>query len=229
MCEIGSGVVAAHKLSKPVIGLAGGIGAGKSTVAEVFESLGVAVIDSDRLNHEQLGDLEVVRILRSWWGDGILSASGEIDRQALADIVFEAPEELRRLQGLVYPRIDRRRDELLARYDADANVKAVVLDTPKLHDSGLDRLCDAVVFVEADRNIRVRRTRRARGWSEHEFTRREKLQNRLDFKRARADYTVVNNSDIVGLRSSIERILASVLASFAGAGKGDSSTQRPYS
>jgi dephospho-CoA kinase len=222
-------VVATHKLSKPIVGLAGGIGAGKSTVAGVFESLGAAVIDSDRLNHEQLSDPEVVATLRSWWGDAIVADTGGVDRKAIADVVFEAPEELKRLQALIYPRIDRRRDELLDKCDADSKVKAIVLDTPKLFESGLDQLCDAVVFVEADRDIRLRRAGQARGWSERELTRREKLQNRLDFKRARADYTVVNNSNIVDLRTSIERILASVLASFAGAGGCDSSTQRPYS
>jgi dephospho-CoA kinase len=84
-----------------------------------------------------------------------------------------------------------------------------------LFDTGLDRLCDAVVFVEADRENRLQRAAAARGWAREEVTRRENLQNRLDSKREKADYIVVNNSSIDDLRPSIESILASVLASFA--------------
>jgi dephospho-CoA kinase len=195
----------------------------------MFESLGAAVIDSDRLNHEQLRSPEIIETLRSWWGDRVIAPSGQVDRRTVADIVFASPKELKRLQDLTYPRIERRRNELLGLYDADERVKAIVLDSPKLFDTGLDRLCDAVVFVEADREKRLQRAAAARGWMEEEVTRRENLQNRLDSKSAKADYTVVNNSSIDDLRPSIESILASVLASFAADPRGGSSAENASS
>ena len=201
------------KTSPPIIGLAGGIGSGKSAVAGVFASLGAAVIDSDRLNHQQLGEPDVVAQLRAWWGPGVCDESGRVDRRAISAIVFEDPEALAALEGLVYPRIARRRDELIARYRAESGVRAVVLDTPKLFEAGLDRICDAVVFVDAPRAMRLERVVQSRGWGEGELARREKLLDPLDKKRAKADYTVVNDSDIDALRPSIERILSTIIES----------------
>lgn len=208
---------------KPIIGLAGGIGAGKSAVARIFESLGVAVIDSDRLNHEQLADPEVKGTLRQWWGESIFTESGEVDRKALADIVFGNSCLLKRLEDLVYPRINRRRDELLAGYQANPAVLAIVMDSPKLFEAGLDGLCDAVVFVDAERKIRLERLLRARGWSEEELLRRENLQKPLDSKKAGADYIIKNNSTVDTLRPNVEKILAAVLAPFDHAHEGGAS------
>lgn len=197
----------------PIIGVVGGIGSGKSTVAGVFASLGAAVIDSDRLNHEQLAEPEVAAQLRAWWGQRVLDESGRVDRKAVAQIVFNDPSALAALQDLVYPRISQRRDELIRAYRVDPSVRAIVLDTPKLHEAGLDRLCDAVVFVEASRAVRLARVRENRGWGESELDRRENLLDPLDKKRESADYIVVNDSDIGELRHSIERILSTILES----------------
>lgn len=201
--------------AKPIIGLTGGIGSGKSTVASVLASLGAGVIDSDRLNHEQLADPEVVATLCSWWGEGVRSPEGRADRKALARIVFDDPAELTRLEGLVYPRIERRRQELIAAFIADPAVKAIVLDTPKLFEVGMNAECDAIVFVDVDREIRVRRVAESRGWTEDELNRRENLLNPLDKKKLVADHVVVNHLGIEELRTQVERLFSSVLASFA--------------
>ena len=201
--------------TKPIIGLAGGIGAGKSSVARVFQTLGAAVIDFDRLTHEQLRHPEVVTKLRRWWGDGICTAAGEVDHQAVASIVFDDPAQLSRLEGLLYPRLDRRRVELVAAYERDPAVDAVVLDAAKLYEAGLGELCNAVVFVEVERALRLQRLAETRGWTDAELTRRENLQDALDKKRYLADYVVVNHSDIDHLRPQVERVFSSVLASFS--------------
>lgn len=202
------------KHRKPIIGLTGGIGAGKSTVARIFESLGAAVIDFDRLAHEQFLDRSVIETLCEWWGEGVLTSDGSVDRQAVAAIVFEDPKQLARLEGLLYPRIGRARKDLVASFDGDPSVRAVVLEAPKLFEAGLAETCDAVIFVEADDEIRVRRVASSRGWPESELRRREKLLQPLDSKRTNADYLVANNSDIDDLRPKVERVLSAVLASF---------------
>ena len=200
--------------TKPVIGLAGGIGAGKSTVARILESLGAAVIDSDRLSHEELASTDVIATLRDWWGDAICTTAGEVDRSAIAAIVFNDQGELARLEGLLYPRIRRRRKALLRSFGDDPMVKAIVLDSPKLFEAGLNELCDTVVFVEADRSVRVRRVRETRGWTEEELFRRENLFKPLDQKRANADHAIVNHSTIEVLRTHVERVFQAALASF---------------
>lgn len=200
--------------NKPVIGLTGGIGSGKTTVAEVFRLLGAGVIDFDRLAHAVLADPQVVASLRRWWGDGVVGADGAVDRAAVAAIVFDDAAELARLESLVYPHLEAPRKELTAQFQADPAVSAVVWDAPKLSEAGLDRLCDAVVFVDADRPQRVSRVAATRGWTEAELVRREKLQKPLDKKRTDADHVVRNHSGIEQLRSQAKRVFAEVLASF---------------
>ena len=103
----------------------------------------------------------------------------------------------------------------MAAYTADANVRAVVLDTPKLYEAGLDELCDVVIFVDVDDDVRAERLVELRGWSASELARREKLLNSLDRKRISADHVVKNNSDIDDLRSEVERVFSAISASFS--------------
>ncbi len=203
------------KRNKPAIGLLGGIGAGKSTVAQILASRGGAIIDSDRLGHEVLGDPEVVAILRQWWGSDVFGPDGRVDRGRVGAVVFDQPKELKRLEELLYPRIGERRAVLSAKYQADPVVTVIVLDAPKLLEVGLDAECDALIFVDAEWPVRVRRVAEARDWTEEELRRREKLQKPLDMKKARADHVVVNQAGVDALRSQVERVLSQVQASFS--------------
>ncbi len=200
---------------KPIIGLTGGIGAGKSTVAEVFASLGAAVIDSDRLIHEQYTNPLIVATLRQWWGDDVVSVDRSIDRSAVASIVFNDATALSRLQSLVYPIIEHRRQSLMADYRRDAAVTAIVLDSPKLFEAGLHRECDVIVFVEAEKSIRQARTAKFRGWSHEELDKREKLLDPLDKKKTLADYVVVNHAGKADVECEVKHIFSKVLASYS--------------
>lgn len=191
--------------AKPIIGLAGGIGSGKSMVARILGSLGAAVIESDDLAHQELLDPEVIRTLRGWWGDSILGAGGEVQRGKLAARVFSDPEARARLEALLHPRVARRRELLLQAFQADPSACAVVLDSPLLFETGLNERCDVVLFVEAEPAVRAERVGRARGWSAEELHRRENLQAPLDKKLSGADHTVVNNSDEDDLRLQVVR------------------------
>lgn len=199
---------------KPVIGLVGGIGAGKSQVAGILESLGAAVIDSDRLAHEQYSRPAVIATLRGWWGDAVLRPDGSVDRRAVADIVFGNPGELAKLEGLLYPLINAERARLVSEFDEDDAIRAIVIDAPKLYEAGVDRHCDAVIFVDAPESVRLDRVARSRGWTRQELVRRESLQEPLDNKKARADYIIENRSGIEPLRTTVETTLLSVLDAF---------------
>ncbi len=200
------------KAGKPIIGLAGGIGAGKSTVAAIFAELGAAVIDSDRLNHEELNTREVLDQLRQWWGDVVTQPDGRADRDAIRRIVREDPQALKQLEGLVHPRIARRTAALIAGWQADPGVRAIVWDAPLLFEVGLAERCDCVVFVEAAGAVRQARVCQRRGWGVEDLERLEKLQNPLDLKRASADYTVENNSDMNALRQQVAEVFSRILS-----------------
>lgn len=193
-----------------VIGLAGGIGAGKSTVAAAFASLGCVVSDSDAQARECLTRPEVAAQLVSWWGPRVLDASGGVDRRAVAAIVFADPQARARLEALIHPLIRASRDELIGRARA-AGAPAVIVDAPLLFEAGLDGDCDAVVFVEAPRADRVERVRATRGWDEAELTRREAAQWPEDDKRRGSTHRIENRSaDREGLVAAARAILDDV-------------------
>lgn len=194
------------------MGLAGGVGSGKTSVAQILCELGAGVIDSDALSHQEINDQEVKEILCRWWGKGILSPDGSVNRQKVGTIVFNDRVQRHKLEALLHPRIAVRRADQIAAYEKQPRIRMIVLDSPLLYESDLDLICDAVIFVDAPVERRVERSEKARNWPEGEVLRREKLQQPLDMKRARADYTCVNNSTLSDLREQVERIYAQIVS-----------------
>lgn len=198
-------------LTPLILGLVGGVGAGKSTVAAALARAGFVVADSDREAKDALLRPEVRETLLSWWGPRILESNGQIDRKAIADIIFNSPQDRLRLEGLIHPLLGHTRPELLARAAA-ATARGTVVDAPLLLEAGLDRECDAVIFVDAARELRLRRVRETRGWSEEELDRRERAQLPLDEKRRRAAFTVTNEGDQAALDAQVAQLLRQLAA-----------------
>ncbi|MGD9690153.1 MAG: dephospho-CoA kinase [Phycisphaerales bacterium] len=192
-----------------VIGLTGGIGAGKSEVASMFAELGCAVSDSDGQAKAALERPEVAQTLVSWWGREMLDALGRVDRRRVASIVFSDPEARARLEALVHPIIRREREAALLRAAAEER-RAFVIDAPLLLEAGLDRECDAIVFVDTPRPERLARLAASRSWDEAEVRRREAAQLPVEEKRRRSGYTIMNHgsrADVLGqVRDVLEQI-----------------------
>jgi dephospho-CoA kinase len=193
----------------PVIGLAGGIGAGKSTVAQAFARLGCLVIDSDVRAKAALDRPEVRDQLVRWWGDQVLTADRRIDRARVARIVFSDADERSRLERLVHPIVREDRARMIEEARA-AGARAVIVDAPLLFEAGIDAECDAVVFVDAPREQRIQRVRQTRGWEPAELARREAAQMPIEDKRARSQYVVENHSKPSDLDGQAEDILRNV-------------------
>ncbi len=173
--------------TKPVIGLAGGIGAGKSVVAHVLQDLGYLVIDSDARAKAMLNEPAVQKQLIAWWGTEILDDSGIVDRARVAQVIFSDDKQRERLQLLIYPRLATQRKELIKQAMADDAVAGIVIDAPLLFEAGVDKECDAVIFVDAPRDERLKRVIQTRSWDEHELAQRESAQMPVDEKRSRCD------------------------------------------
>jgi dephospho-CoA kinase len=192
----------------PIIGLTGGIGSGKSTVARLLAEMGCVVADSDAAARQTLREPAVRQTLVEWWGGGILDEEGEVSRSKVARIVFSSAEDRTALERLIHPRVEEKRRELFESAPADA--PALVIDAPLLMEAGLDRECDSVIFVDADPAVRLERVRASRGWDERELALREDSQLPLDVKRRRAEYTVVNNGDLGGLARQVRQVLDTI-------------------
>lgn len=194
----------------PVIGLVGGIGGGKSLVASQLRQLGCLVCDSDAMARDLLRDRRVHEQLVQWWGSGILDSDGEIDRARIASIVFARSQERERLESLIHPLIEARRESLFQ--NPPEGTRALVIDAPLLLEAGLGEKCDAIFFVDAPRAVRLARVAATRGWTAAEVDRREAAQWPLDRKREAADTVLRNDGDPASLRQEVVRALEQVLA-----------------
>jgi dephospho-CoA kinase len=197
---------------KPIIGIIGGIGSGKSFVARIFGEMGCLVIDSDQQAHEVLKDVQVKETLREWWGCGVFGADGEIDHAAVGRKVFAEPRERERLEGLLHPRIAQLRDRLMEQGSLNGQIRAFVWDAPLLVEAHLTEQCDAVVFVEAALEVRGRRVWQKRGWGLAELQKRENLQTPLDKKREISDHSIANTADAEFVRSQVREVFSRILA-----------------
>jgi len=199
----------------PVIGLAGGIGSGKSEVARILGTLGCLVIDSDAEAKQALDRPEIRSQLVEWWGPAITDPGGSVNRKAVADIIFRDPSQRARLESLVHPIVRARRADAKARATA-ARARAVVIDAPLLFEAGVDSECDVVMFVDAPRDVRLERVRATRNWDEAELARRESSQLPLDEKRRRSRYVIANSGDTATLTAGVRETLNLILASAPG-------------
>ncbi len=193
----------------PVIGIVGGIGAGKSTVARVFEQLGCVISDSDACVRDLLQRDAVKARLRDWWGSQVFAPDGSIDRSAVARIVFESEAERRRLEGYIHPLVHEDRQRTIATAQ-EQGAEGVIVDAPLLFEAGVDSECDAIVFVDTPREIRLSRVKKTRDWDETELDRRENAQLTLEQKRKRSDYVVSNNGLPDELHGRVSRVLSSI-------------------
>jgi dephospho-CoA kinase len=181
-------------IHQPVVGLIGGMGSGKSLVAEMFRKRGAKVISGDQLGHEALRQPDIVADVVRHWGPGVLEPDGTISRPRLAAIVFGNPEERSALEKLVFPWIERRIQEEIAAARARSDFALVVLDAAIMVEAGWNKFCDWLVYVDAPRTIRLRRLKEQRGWGAKEVLERENAQMSLAEKARRANFTVDNSS-----------------------------------
>jgi dephospho-CoA kinase len=177
-----------------VIGILGGVASGKSLVAGQLAQLGAEVLDADRAGHEALRLPKVEAAARERWGGTVFDADGRIDRSALAEVVFalppNGPAEREYLEQITHPAIGRLLQQQAEQLAAEATT--VVLDAPLLLEAGWAVLCDQLIFVDAPRELRLKRAL-GRGWSEEDFSAREAAQQPLGLKK-RLAAAIIDNS-----------------------------------
>ena len=189
-----------------VIGIAGGIASGKSSVADCFERLGAKVLNADRMGHQILDEPEVKQKIVECWGGDVLT-EGKVDRAALGRVVFaaaDAEQQLAILEQMTHPVIGQRILECLTELES-SKTPAVVLDAPVMFKSGWDRFCNKIIYVHADLASRQKRAA-DRGWPAGELERRESMQVDLETKRLRSTDQVDNSSSMENLFSQVEKL-----------------------
>jgi len=202
-------------LKKPLIGILGGIGSGKSTVAACFAEFGCRVIDADAIAHEVLDEPDISEKLTERWGAYVLDGAGLADRGWIAERVFGVPEDLDFLNGLIHPRVLEQAETIIRMYQADSDVCGIVLDMPLLLEVGWEKKCDFLVFVDCSEDKRAERIAKNAKIDIKQLKKRENFQISLDKKKQKAHYVVNNNSD----KSDIAEQIAQIFSNMTGSSK----------
>ncbi len=190
-----------------LIGLTGGIGSGKSTVAQLLVQEGWVLVDADRIARDivEPGQPALTELAEAF-GQDILLPDGSLDRGLLASRAFASAEKTAVLNSITHPRIQ---EETQARFEAarQGGAEFVVYDMPLLVDKGLHRDMDATIVVDVDAEERVRRLVEYRGLEESDARRRIAAQIPDDVRRAAADFVIDNN----GPREALDGQVAGVV------------------
>lgn len=192
---------------KPVIGLIGSIGAGKSTAARCFANRGGHVIDADALGHEALRQPEIIEALVKMWGGRVRKPDGSLDRREIAKIVFADPAQRNALEATVFPYIGGRTRQEIAAAQANHAVPFVVLDAAVMLEAGWGGMVDRVAFVDAPRQIRSARLAARSGWTENDLSAREAAQWGAEQKLRHADAVLVNDGNPDALQERVDQLL----------------------
>jgi dephospho-CoA kinase len=191
----------------PFVGLTGGIAAGKSEALRALERAGAATLSSDDVVRELLTTGEIRDALVERFGDEV-APGGEVDRSAVAEVVFSDPAHREWLEGLLWPRVGERiagwREQL---EQADPRPRAAVVEVPLLFESGMEAVFDRTIAVVADESVRTERAG-ARGHSRvDERTSRQLSQEE---KAQRADFVVRNDGSLDDLQRALSSALGTM-------------------
>jgi dephospho-CoA kinase len=200
------------------VGLTGGIGSGKSTVAAMLAQRGAVVVDADAIARALVapGEPALAAIVERF-GQGVLLPDGTLDRAGLAALVFPDEAALAALDAIMHPRIAARSAELLAAAEA-AGTEVVVYDMPLLVEQGLGAGFDVVLVVLASREVRLERLA-LRGIAAADAAERMARQATDEQRRAAADVVVVNDGDLAALAAEVDRAWGVIVAA-PGSGAG---------
>jgi dephospho-CoA kinase len=193
--------------SKPVIGLIGGIGAGKTTAARGFQMRNGAVIDADVIGHRTLEQPNIIEKVTQRWGDSVRKANGSLDRRAIGRIVFANPKERNALEEMVFPFIGKECKKEIKKALDDPDIRFAVLDAAVLLEAGWNENVDRIVYIEAPREIRLARVAERNGWSEADLTAREAAQWPAEMKKAKSDVILINEASSEDLQRQIDQLL----------------------
>jgi dephospho-CoA kinase len=188
-----------------VLGLTGGIGSGKSMVAQMFAQLGAAVIDADQLAREVVEPGQpALQEIAATFGPDVLLPDGRLDRPKLAAIIFADPAERARLDAITHPRIHERMEEEIKARRSGPGV--LIVDIPLLYENDRTDAVEKVIVVWVDPVTQLRRIRQRDGLSAESAHQRITAQMPLDSKRARADHVIDNSNGLPETQRQVEAV-----------------------
>lgn len=184
-----------------IVGLTGGMGAGKSYVASIFRDKGFTVIDADKVCRGIYHGKCLAEVVDAF-GEGILTKEGSLDRKALGAIVFNDRDKLDTLNGIAHRYIDAEIKSMIE----SAQTPHVLIDAPQLFEAGVDAECDSVIYVYAPKEERIARVLARDGLSRSEIENRMEMQLEDEFFRSRCAF-IINNGGGEDAAAQVNKII----------------------
>lgn len=193
-----------------IIGLTGGIGSGKSTVAKEFKALGIEIIDADQVAREVVAPgRDALREIELFFGVGVIDVNGALDRKKLRDIIFQCEEKKQWLNELLHPLI---RESMLTQL-AEARSQYVILEAPLLFENKLNQYTNYNLVVDVTELNQIQRAAKRDGNNEAQIQAIMNSQLSRQARLAKADYVLDNSSaDLVALKHRINLLHQQFLA-----------------
>ncbi|MCK4323040.1 MAG: dephospho-CoA kinase [Armatimonadetes bacterium] len=196
-----------------VLGVAGPLASGKSTVLEMLEELGAATLRADDISRElfQPGQ-PVLEQVRAAFGEEYLTPAGELKRNKLAELIFADGQARQRLNRIMHPLMVERLREMAEEHRRSANPPPVIaIEAAILHQMGLDQVVDKILLVTAPEPTRIRRLCQRDGISDRQAQRRVELHDELGLGQVEADYIIDTNGKLAETRQQVEQLWAQLM------------------
>ncbi|MCH8125107.1 dephospho-CoA kinase [candidate division KSB1 bacterium] len=199
------------KRSKPLVGVTGIIGSGKTTVSRLFGKLGAAIFDADVAARKSTEDVEIISRIGETFGNQIFDSNGILDRKKLANIVFSSESKLRQLNSIVHPHVRKQMWNFVEVQQELAEVALIIIDSPLIYETDLYTHLDFIVVVSSDIEACIQRVQQRNGLSREEIQDRLSRQIPLEKKIKRADFNIDNNNQVKSLNKHVQSVFTNIM------------------
>ncbi len=188
-----------------ILGLTGGIGTGKSTVANMLKEKGIPVVDTDLISREVIQYPEIIEKIKLEISNEVFDFENKLDRKKMSEIVFENQEKLKKLNEIMHPEILKKMWNEVEKLKKD--YKIIVVDIPLLFEINMEKEVDKILLIYASKEIQLKRIMERDCRSREEAIKIINSQMPLYKKREKSDYIIQNNDSLEKLEKSLDKIV----------------------
>ena len=188
-----------------ILGLTGGIGTGKSTVAKMLREKNIPVVDTDSISKEIIEYPEVIEKIKIEISNEVFDFKNKLDRKKLSEIVFENKDKLKKLNEIMHPVILKKMWEEVEKLKKD--YKVIVVDIPLLFEINMENEVDKVLLIYSSKEIQIERIMNRDGRTREEAIKIINSQMPLYKKREKSDYIIQNNDSLEKLKKNLDKVV----------------------
>lgn len=188
-----------------ILGLTGGIGTGKSTVANMLKGKGIPVVDTDLISREVIQYPEIIEKIKLEISNEVFDFNNKLDRKKMSEIVFENQEKLKKLNEIMHPEILKKMWNEVEKLKKD--YKIIVVDIPLLFEINMEKEVDKILLIYSSKEIQIKRIMNRDGRTREEAIKIINSQMPLYKKREKSDYIIQNNDSLEKLEKNLDKIV----------------------